>query len=165
MKSFACLVASLTLAVMSSAQTNLPGDRPGPTPAGQPAGTAQPAKSAAKLKSNVYEWSKLEATPTSTGSRRAVLDGPTSTLDHLHCHISTLNPGEKSGEPHLHLQEEVIIVKEGTVEASSDGVVRTAPAGSVIFFAAHSVTFLRNAGTVPAVYTVVYYYTPLTPKE
>ena len=147
MKSFACLAACLTLAVMSSAQTN------------------DAAKPAEKLKFNVYEWSKLEATPTPAGSRRAVLDGPTSTLDKLHCHISTLNPGEKSGEPRLHLQEEVIIVKEGTVEAISDGKVRVAPAGSVIFFAAHSVTYMRNPGTVPAVYTVVYYYTPLTPKE
>ena len=129
-----------------------------------PAGNGAAAKPAEKLTSNVFVWDQLTATPTPTGSRRAVLDGPTTTLDKLHCHISTLNPGEKSGEPRLHLQEEVIIVKEGTVEASSDGVVRTAPAGSVIFFAAHSVTFLRNAGTTPAVYTVVYYYTPLTPK-
>lgn len=124
-----------------------------------------PVVPAAKLTSSVYVWDQLKPEPTPTGSRRAVLDGPTTTLDKLHCHISTLNPGEKSGEPRLHLQEEVIIVKEGTVEASSDGVVRTATAGSVIFFAAHSVTFLRNPGNVPATYTVVYYYTPLTPRS
>jgi hypothetical protein len=123
-----------------------------------------PAPPTEKLTSNVFVWDQLAATPTATGLRRAVLDGPTATLDKLHCHISTLNPGEKSGEPRLHRQEEVIIVKEGTLEASCDGIVRSAPAGSVIYFAAHSVTFLRNAGNTPATYTVVYYYTPLTPK-
>jgi uncharacterized cupin superfamily protein len=122
-------------------------------------------KPAETLTSNVYAWDQLKTEPAKTGSRRAVLDGPTTTLDKLHCHITTLNPGEQSGEPRLHLQEEIIIVKEGTVEAVSDGVARVAPAGSVIFFAAHSVTYLRNVGTTPATYTVVYYYTPLTPKS
>ncbi len=133
--------------------------------AAQPAAPADPAKPAEKLTSTVVAWDKLVAVPNATGARRAVLDGPTTTLDKLHVHISTLNPGEKSGEPRLHLQEEVIIVKEGTVEANSDGVARTATAGSVIFFAAHSVTFLKNIGTTPATYTVIYYYTPLTPKN
>src|SRR4051812_14274476 len=105
---------------------------------------AQTPAPTAKLTSNVYAWEQLANTPTPTGSRRVVLDGPTTSLDKLHCHITTLNPGEKSGEPRLHLQEEIIIVKEGTLEAVSDGVTRTATAGSVIFFAAHSVTYTRN---------------------
>ncbi len=40
-----------------------------------------------------------------------------------------------------------------------------ADAGSVIFFAAHSTTFLRNVGPTPATFTVVYYYMPRTPKS
>jgi len=119
----------------------------------------------APLASNVFEWDKLTVTPTKLGVRRDVLDGRTATLDKLHCHITTLNPGERSGEPRLHLQEEVIIVKEGTVEVNFDGQVRTAGPGSVIFFAARSTTFLRNAGNTPATYIVIYYYTPLTPKN
>ncbi|MDB6113923.1 MAG: hypothetical protein JWQ62_868 [Lacunisphaera sp.] len=166
MKSTITLVSFLLLGAMSSAQTPLPGDRPGPTPAGQQGGTVpSPAAPAAQLTSDVYVWDKLPVIPNAKGARRAVLDGPTTTLDKLHCHITTLNAGEKSGEPSLHLQEEIIIVKEGTLEAVSDGVARVAPAGSVIFFAAHSVTYMRNVGTTPATYTVVYYYTPLTPKS
>ena len=118
-----------------------------------------------KLASNVFDWDKLKVEPTKTGARRTVLDGATTALDKLHCHITTLNPGERSGEPRVHLQEEVIIVKEGTVEANFDGQVRTAGPGSVIFFAAHATTFLRNPGATPATYTVIYYYTPLTPKS
>ena len=112
----------------------------------------------------MYEWDRLVVEPRPNGSRRPVLDGPTSTLDRLHVHISTLEPGQRSGEPSLHQQEEVIIVREGTVEAYFDGQSRVAGPGSVIFFAANATTALRNVGTGPATYTVVYYYTPLTPK-
>ena len=58
----------------------------------------------------------------------------------------------------------MIIVKEGMIEATWDGHTQTAGPGSVIFFASHATTRLRNPGKVPATYTVIYYYTPLTPK-
>ena len=118
-----------------------------------------------KLTSAVYPWEKMKPTVVTNGVRRALFDGPTATVDKLHCHITTLNPGEVSSAPRLHLQEEVIIVKEGTVEAVFDGKTEIATAGSVIFFNSHAVTQLRNPGKVPATYTVVYYLTPLTPKN
>ena len=118
-----------------------------------------------KLASAVYDWEKMHPETVSNGVRRAVFDGATTTLDKLHCHITTLNPGEKSGEPRRHLQEEVIIVKEGRVEATADGHSQIAGPGSVVFFASGATTSLRNAGNVPCTYTVVYYYTPLTPKK
>ena len=124
-----------------------------------------PAPSApVHLTSAVHDWTKLPVTPTPKGVRRYVFDGPTTTLDQAHCHITTLNPGENSGEPRRHLQEEIIIVKEGLVEATFDGRTQTAGPGSVIFFAANAVTRLRNAGDTPATYIVICYFTPLTPK-
>lgn len=124
-----------------------------------------PKTPAAKLSSTVFDWTKLTPTPTANGVRRDVFDGATMTLDKIHCHITTLNPGADSGAPRRHLQEEVIIVKEGQVEAHIDGRVQTVGPGSVFFFAANAVTRLRNAGDGPATYIVVYYYTPLTPKS
>ena len=134
-----------------------------------PAQTPPPANPsrgpAAPLVSDVFAWDQLTVTPTAKGVRRDVFDGPTVTVDKLHCHITTLNPGEKSGEPSKHLQEEVIIVKEGTVEAHWDGQSKTGGPGSVIFFAAGATTFLRNAGPTPCTYIVIYYSTPLSPKK
>ena len=83
----------------------------------------------------------------------------------MHCHITSLAPGQVSGEPRLHLQEEIIIIKEGTVEVTFDGTTQNAGPGSVIFFASRAVTRLRNVGETPATYYVMYYYTPKTPKE
>ena len=130
-----------------------------------PAPASTPVKAPeTPLVSATYDWTKLVATPTPTGERRALFDGPTAALDKLHCHISTLKVGMNSGEPRKHLQEEVIIVKEGLVEASVDGRLTTVGPGSVFFMAANAVTRLRNAGDTPCTYIVVYYYTPLTPK-
>jgi len=119
----------------------------------------------AKLASTTFDWEKLKVISTTNGVRRDVLDAPTGTLDKLHCHITTLKPGMNSGAPRRHLQEEVIVVKEGLVEATVDGRTETAGPGSVFFFAANAVTRLRNAGDTPCTYTVVNYFTPLTPRE
>jgi mannose-6-phosphate isomerase-like protein (cupin superfamily) len=148
MKILVCSIAFAIIGFNLMAQTN-------------PPAPASPEK----LTSAVYNWEKMKPTVVTNGVRRALFDGPTATVDKLHCHISTLNPGEVSSAPRLHLQEEIIIVKEGTLEAFFDGKTETAPAGSVIFFNSHAVTQLRNPGKVPATYTVVYYVTPLTPKE
>jgi XRE family transcriptional regulator, regulator of sulfur utilization len=118
-----------------------------------------------KLASAVYDWDNMSVTKTPLGERRAVFDAPTATLAKLHCHITTLNPGQRSGESRKHVQEEVIIVKEGLVEANWDGQSKTSGPGSVIFFAAGATTFLRNAGTTPATYIIINYYPPAEPKH
>ena len=148
MKTFLCSAVFAIIGFTLMAQTNSPAP-------------AAPEK----LSFAVYDWKKMTPVEVTNGVRRAVFDGATATVDKLHCHVTTLNPGEVSGAPRLHLQEEIIIVKEGTVEAVSDGKVETAGPGSVIFFQSHTVTQLRNPGKAPATYTVVYYLTPLTPKS
>ena len=130
----------------------------------RPAAATPPAV-AAPLKSRVFDWASLTAAPIPNGERRAVLDGPTETVDLLHVHVTTLAPGKISGQPVRHLQEEVLIIKEGEVEVSLDGATQTAGPGSILFFAAGAVTGLRNTGTTPATYYVVYYKTPKTPKS
>jgi XRE family transcriptional regulator, regulator of sulfur utilization len=151
MKIIFCSLAFITVCISLSAQT-------------QEVASTMPSNTK-KLTSAVYDWEKMQPVAVSNGVRRAVFDGPTTTLDKIHCHITSLNPGQKSGEPRRHLQEEVIIVKEGRVEATADGHSQIAGPGSVIFFASGAVTSLRNAGDGPATYTVIYYYTPLTPRN
>ena len=150
-KMILCSLALVTLSTTLSAQTS--------------ASLSSASSNQTKLVSAVYDWEKLQTTPVSNGVRRVVFDGPTATLDKIDCHITTLHPGQQSGEPRLHMQEEVIIVKEGMIEATYDGHSETVGPGSVIFFASHATTRLRNPGKVPATYTVIYYYTPLTPKK
>ena len=151
MKMILCSVALISLCAALLAQT--------------PTNVSSTSSNQRTLLSAIYDWEKMQPLTVSNGVRRVVFDGPTATLDKIDCHITTLNPGQQSGEPRLHLQEEIVIVKEGTVEATYDGHSETVGPGSVIFFASHATTRLRNPGKVPATYTVIYYYTPLTPKK
>ena len=56
------------------------------------------------------------------GSTRAFFRAPTATLAELEMHVTTLNPGQTSHAPHQHVNEELIIIKEGTIETLSLGV-------------------------------------------
>ena len=117
---------------------------------------AQPAV----MGSNAWDFASLKATPTKTGEVRKVFQAPTATLDELECHITTLNPGQTPHPPHKHPDEEVLVLKEGTVEALVDGkTIRVGP-GSVIFQAANQMHALRNVGTTPATYVVLKWNSP-----
>jgi len=116
------------------------------------------------LPSSVFDWNAIEARTTKTGARRDVFDASTATLDVLECHITTLNPGEAPHAPHRHPEEELIIVKEGTIEAMQNGVTKRAGPGSMIFEASNDFHGLRNVGQTPATYHVIKWITPATPK-
>ena len=120
---------------------------------------------APKLGSTIFDWGKPELAPTKTGARAIVFDAPTATLDEFHCHVTRLNPGENTGPLHRHPQEELVIVKEGTLEVNIDGRKRTAGPGAMIFFAANENENMTNVGQTPATYYVLQWFTPLTPKS
>jgi mannose-6-phosphate isomerase-like protein (cupin superfamily) len=127
---------------------------------------ATPAQVGSKMGSMVFTWDQIQSTmkSTKTGLRRDVFDAPTLTLDKFHCHITTLNAGENTGALHRHPQEEVVIIKEGTLEINIDGRKQVAGAGSMVFFAANENENMTNIGTIPATYYVLQWFTPLTSK-
>jgi uncharacterized cupin superfamily protein len=106
-------------------------------------------------KSTVFEWTMLEAKPTETGARRDVMRAPTPTLDELEIHITTLNVGQVSHSPHQHPEEELLIVKEGTVETLQNGRASRLGPGSIIFHSSNDLHNIRNAGVTPATYDVI----------
>jgi quercetin dioxygenase-like cupin family protein len=131
-----------------------------------PAQSPAPAKPAAEaLRSTVVDWQTMVPVPTQTGERRAVLDAPTATLDRLHAHVTVLNPGQDTGPLHRHPQEELVIVREGTLEVNIDGRKQIAGPGSLIFFAVNENENMTNVGKTPATYAVVQWFTPRTPTR
>ena len=117
-----------------------------------------------KLQSAVYDWDKLAVTKTAKGERRQVLDSPTATLANVECHITTLNRGETPHDAHRHADEELIIVKDGEIEATVDGVVTRGGPGSIFFFGSNSIHGLRNVGGTEATYYVFRVVTERTPQ-
>jgi quercetin dioxygenase-like cupin family protein len=115
--------------------------------------------------SAAFDWNSIEAKTNATGSVRSVFRAPTATLDELECHITTLNPGLASHPAHKHANEEIVIVKEGTVEVLVNGELKRVGPGSVIFNASNVMHSIRNVGDTPATYHVLSWFSPgMKPK-
>lgn len=114
------------------------------------------------LPSLIFDWKKLVAEKVPGGERRPMFDGATSTVDRLAVHATTLRPGERAHEPHRHPEEEMIIVKEGTLEATlNESTTRIEP-GSVFFVAPQDLHGVKNVGKGMATYYVLRWWTPAT---
>jgi XRE family transcriptional regulator, regulator of sulfur utilization len=137
----ALLAASLTLACVSLAEN---------------------AKSA--LDSTAWKWEDIPVRKTEVGERRDVTQVPTRTLTELEMHITTLNPHSTSHAPHTHPNEEMVIVKEGTLQAHVNGKEIVVGPGSVLFFASMQPHAVQNVGDTPATYHVINWKTAATPE-
>jgi quercetin dioxygenase-like cupin family protein len=113
----------------------------------------------------VWDWSAMPVKTTEVGALRDLVRQPTATLDELEMHVTTLNPGTTSHPPHTHPNEELVIIREGTVEVLSGGTWKRLGPGSVIFNASNSPHALRNVGAGPTTYHVINWKTPATPKR
>lgn len=116
------------------------------------------------LHSRVYDWEKLTVKPSKVGEGRAVLNGSTVTLKNLETHITTVNAGEAPHGAHRHPDDEVVLVKEGLMEATINGRSQRGGPGSVFFFSSNDLHGMRNVGDTRATYHVIRIVTAATPK-
>jgi len=114
--------------------------------------------------SAVFDWNTIPVKQTEVGSVRSFFKARTATLDELEMHVTTLKPGMTSHPPHRHPNEELIIVKQGTVETLSNGEWKRVGPGSVIFNASNQLHGLRNAGSDEAIYHVINWKSAATPE-
>jgi quercetin dioxygenase-like cupin family protein len=112
------------------------------------------------LSSRVFDWTAMTAVPNKTGEVRKVVQQPTATLDELEIHITTLRPGETPHPPHQHPDEELLVIKEGTVESLVNGELKRVGPGSIVFQAANQMHSIRNVGDGPATYHVIKWNSP-----
>jgi quercetin dioxygenase-like cupin family protein len=116
------------------------------------------AATALQMRSRVFDWSQLKPEASKTGERREVFDAPTATLERLASHVTTLNPGQAPHPAHKHPEEELMIVRQGTLEVALNGQTTRVETGGMIFCASNEMHGLRNVGTTPAIYYVVKWF-------
>ena len=110
------------------------------------------------LPSKVYQYGELEVrTRTNNPNKsRRVFDGPTHTGFNVEMHETTLGPGLRPHDPHRHVNEELFILREGTLEMMIEGkTTRMTQPGSVVFVASMDEHGVKNVGTTPAQYFVI----------
>jgi quercetin dioxygenase-like cupin family protein len=110
--------------------------------------------------SMAFDWEKLVVKKSKVGESRTICRAQTATLDELEMHVTTLDKGQAPHPPHQHADEELLIVKEGTVEALVAGEWIKLGPGSVIFQAANIDHAIRNAGEGRATYHVIKWNSP-----
>jgi quercetin dioxygenase-like cupin family protein len=107
------------------------------------------------IKSAVFDVENLPSKAGKVGSQKSLFNGKTAMLDSFECHTSTVNAGQEVHGPQPQFEEELIIVREGTVQTVVDGkTVRVSP-GSVIFAASNDPHGVKNVGETPATYYVI----------
>ena len=129
------------------------------------AGAFAIADEAPVMGSAVFDWNAIPAKATDVGSVRSFFKARTATLDELEVHVTTLNPGKSPHPPHRHPNEEMVIIKQGTVEVLVNGEWKRVGPGSVIFNASNQLHSLRNVGADQAIYHVINWKTAATPAE
>ena len=117
------------------------------------------------LDSTAWQWSALTPKKTEVGERREVVRQSTRTLDELEMHVTTLNPHTASHAPHTHPNEEMVILKEGTLQAHVNGKEIIVAAGGVLFFASMQPHAVQNVGDTPATYYVINWAAPGTQQK
>lgn len=88
-----------------------------------------------------------------------IFRGPTPLLEGMGCHVSVLSPGHSPHPPHVHPEEELLIVLDGEAEIvladdPSGGNARRERlrAGSFSYYPSGQHHTLRNPGTAPVTY-------------
>ena len=86
---------------------------------------------------------------------RPVLDGETHDGVRIELHESDLPPGGAPHPPHRHIHEEMILIREGTMEVTIAGRSARLGPGSVAYVASNEEHGWHNAGTTRAHYFVL----------
>jgi XRE family transcriptional regulator, regulator of sulfur utilization len=116
------------------------------------------------LDSIAWQWNDLAVKKTDVGELRNVTRQPTRTLEELEMHITTLNPHTASHPPHTHPNEEMVILKEGTLQAHVNGKEVVVKPGGILFYASMQPHAVKNIGETPATYYVINWSTEKSKK-
>lgn len=113
-----------------------------------------------KVESTAYNWDDLKPIKDENRMRRQYVDGSTTLINNLEIHTSTVSAGEAPHPPHTHDdQEELVIVKEGTLKATIKNESLILGPGSVIYVMPHDEHGFVNSGTTPCTYFIVKFKT------
>ena len=86
------------------------------------------------LPPHVYRWDSLITTIEDTRIRKEIMEGSTTSLAYFEVHASSIQPGKALHPPHTHTdQEELMIIKEGQVKVTINGVSNTLGPGSIAY--------------------------------
>ena len=106
----------------------------------------------APLASQTYRLEDLPTHAAGPASQRQILRGETHTGLAIDLHHTEMPAGESSHASHRHANDELLLIRDGTVEVTIAGRTTKLGPGSVAYIAANDDHALRNVGATPAQY-------------
>ncbi len=117
---------------------------------------ASPAEDPTLAHSQIFAFDTLPAKVAPNGMvSRSVIRGTLATGEYIEVHETLLPPGQMPHPPHRHTHSELLLIRGGKLEVTSDGRHGIVEPGGVIFTASGVLHGLKNIGTMPANYFVV----------
>jgi mannose-6-phosphate isomerase-like protein (cupin superfamily) len=116
------------------------------------AAAQQPPKG---LPSRVFKYDDLPVRINGENKSRAVMKGETHSGFPIELHMTELGPSQAPHGPHKHVHEELLMLKDGSLDVTISGQTAHVTAGSIVYVASNEMHGWRNPGAVPAQYFVL----------
>jgi mannose-6-phosphate isomerase-like protein (cupin superfamily) len=107
------------------------------------------------LTTKSYLYDQLPVTTNGKNKQRRMFTGKTHTGFKMESHQSDIAPGEVNHPPHMHLREEMMLVRLGTMELTISGKPYRLGPGDVGFIGSNELHNAKNVGTTRAEYFIV----------
>ncbi|HTS31361.1 MAG TPA: cupin domain-containing protein [Bryobacteraceae bacterium] len=107
------------------------------------------------LPSKAFPYGDLPVKINGLNKSRAVLKGQTHSAFDIELHMTELAAGQAPHPPHHHVHEELVMLHQGSLEATIRGETTVVTAGSVLYLASNDEHGWRNPGPGPAQYFVI----------
>src|SRR5262249_58998677 len=102
-----------------------------------------------------YTFEDFPGTTNGKNRQRRMFTGKTHTGFKLESHQSDIAPGEVNHAPHQHLREEMMLVREGTMELTIAGKPLKLGPGDVGYIGSNELHNAKNVGSTRAQYFIV----------
>ncbi|NND34669.1 MAG: cupin domain-containing protein [Saprospiraceae bacterium] len=106
----------------------------------------------------IFDFEDIDYRPHDRGGVRSFFNRSTTMCPYYEMHVTNLNPGIKSHEPHVHKAEEIILMISGTTEMEIGNELYSAKAGDVYFTGANVPHAIKNTGNEQAMYFAFQWY-------
>lgn len=100
-------------------------------------------------------WNDMVFKPHNKGGVRQLFDRQTTMLNRFDIHVTQLNQGLKSHDPHTHTNEEIILMLDGHAEMQIGTDHQKAEPGDVVWLGSNILHNLSNIGDTPCLYFAI----------
>lgn len=107
------------------------------------------------MKTHAYHYNEVPDTINGKNKSKQLFRAKTHTGFKMESHMSDIAPGEVNHPPHQHLREEMMLVREGTMELTISGKPYRLGPGDVGVIGSNEIHNAKNVGTGRALYFIV----------